>query len=64
MFSCDADILFRCSAFDIENVISNLISNSLVSFERENKEVLKEIKVTIEKRRGIHSFFMKTRGGD
>lgn len=52
IFACDEDILFRCFAFDIENVISNLISNSLVSFERENEEVLdkKEIKVTIERR--------------
>ncbi|MCI8364352.1 MAG: GHKL domain-containing protein [Eubacterium sp.] len=52
VFSCDADILFRCFAFDIENVISNLISNSLVSFERENDEVLneKEIRIKIEKR--------------
>ncbi len=52
LFSCDEDILFRCFAFDIENVISNLIANSLVSFERENDEVLekKEIRITIEKR--------------
>ncbi len=52
LFSCDEDISFRCFAFDIENVISNLISNSLVSFERENDEVLeeKEIRITIEKR--------------
>lgn len=52
VFSCDEDILFRCFAFDIENVISNLISNSLVSFERENDEVLneKEIMIKIEKR--------------
>lgn len=52
LFSCDEDILFRCFAFDIENVISNLISNSLVSFERENDEVLKEkeIRIMIEKR--------------
>ncbi len=52
LFSCDGDISFRCFAFDIENVISNLISNSLVSFERENVEVLSEksIRITIEKR--------------
>ncbi len=52
IFSCDEDILFKCFAFDIENVISNLISNSLVSFERENDEVLdeKEIRIKIEKR--------------
>ncbi len=52
IFSCDEDILFRCFAFDVENIISNFISNSLASFEREKEEVLdkKEIKVTIEKR--------------
>ena len=52
IFACDEDILFRCFAFDVENIISNFISNSLASFEREKEEVLdkKEIKVTIEKR--------------
>ena len=49
---CEEDIWFKCFAFDIENVISNFISNSLVSFDRENDEVLdeKEIRITIEKR--------------
>ena len=37
---------------DVQLIISNFISNSLASFEREKEEVLdrKEIKVTIEKR--------------
>ena len=26
IFSCDEDILFRCFAFDVENIISNFIS--------------------------------------
>lgn len=48
---CDEDILFRCFPFDIENVISNLISNSLASFERETEEKLekKEIRIVIRK---------------
>lgn len=48
---CDEDILFRCFPFDIENVISNLISNSLTSFERETEKVLekKDIIITIRK---------------
>ena len=48
---CDDNILFKCFPFDIENVISNLISNSLASFERETESVLdlKEIRICIEK---------------
>lgn len=51
---CDEDIYFKCFAFDIENIISNLISNSLVSFDREGDSVLakKEISLRIEKREG------------
>lgn len=47
---CDDNIVFRCFAFDIENVISNLISNSLFSFERECDKVLDEkiIKIRIQ----------------
>lgn len=50
--SCDEDINFKCFAFDIENIISNLISNSLASFDRESETVLekKEIYLHIEKR--------------
>lgn len=50
--SCDEDIDFKCFAFDIENIISNLISNSLASFDRESETVLerKEIYLDIEKR--------------
>lgn len=51
-FSCDEDIIFRCFAFDIENIISNLISNSLASFDREGERALekKEIYLEINKR--------------
>ncbi len=49
--SCDKDIQFKCFAFDIENIISNLISNSLYSFDKETEKVLekKEIYLRIEK---------------
>lgn len=49
---CDDNIVFKCFPFDIENVISNLISNSLASFERETERMLekKEIKINIEKK--------------
>ena len=52
IFSCDEDIIFRCFAFDIENIISNLISNSLASFDREGERALekKEIYLDINKR--------------
>lgn len=48
---CDEDIQFKCFPFDIENVISNLISNSLASFERETERLLdkKKIIIIIEK---------------
>jgi signal transduction histidine kinase len=46
---CENDILFKCFPFDLENVISNLISNSLASFERETNDILekKEIYISI-----------------
>jgi len=49
---CDDDINFKCFAFDIENIISNLISNSLFSFDKESDQALekKEIHVFVEKR--------------
>ena len=52
IFSCEEDIIFKCFAFDIENIISNLISNSLASFDREGKSALekKEIYLDINKR--------------
>lgn len=47
---CEDDILFKCFPFDIENVVSNLISNSLASFEREADGMLekKEIYISVE----------------
>ena len=52
IFNCDEDIVFRCFAFDIENIISNLISNSLASFDREGERALekKEIYLDINKK--------------
>lgn len=47
---CDEQIEFWCFEFDIENIISNLISNSLNSFDREMDAVLetKEINLIIK----------------
>lgn len=52
IFNCDENIVFRCFAFDIENIISNLISNSLASFDREGEKALekKEIYLNINKK--------------
>lgn len=49
LHSCDKDIEFLCFEFDIENIISNLISNSMASFDREGQTVLekKEIRIDI-----------------
>ena len=48
-YSCDNNINFWCFEFDIENIISNLISNSLAAFDRETRSVLekKEIYINI-----------------
>ena len=50
-YSCEEDIEFKCFEFDIENIISNLISNSLASLDRETENILetKEITLTITK---------------
>lgn len=47
-YSCDDNIEFWCFEFDIENIISNLISNSMVSFERETETVLEKKEITLE----------------
>lgn len=49
LYQCDEDIQFRCFEFDIENIISNLFSNSIKSFDREMDAVLeqKEIRLVI-----------------
>lgn len=47
VYECDENIEFRCFEFDIENIISNLISNSLASFDRENESVLEKRKINI-----------------
>lgn len=63
---CDKDISFRCFAFDIENIISNLISNSLASFDRECGGVLekREIYLHVEKREeGFVMFYEDTGWG-
>lgn len=48
-YDCEENIEFWCFEFDIENIISNLISNSMASFDREMETVLisKEIFLTI-----------------
>lgn len=61
---CDKNIIFKCFAFDIENVISNLISNSLYSFDRENENSLekKEIYIRIKKWEEGFIFFYEDTG--
>lgn len=50
IYDCEEDIEFWCFEFDIENIISNLISNSMASFDREMETILpkKEIRLTIK----------------
>lgn len=48
IYSCDEDIEFWCFEFDIENIISNLISNSMASFDRETETALDKKEITIE----------------
>lgn len=47
-YRCDDDIYFWCFEFDIENIISNLISNSLASFDRETQCVLEKREIRID----------------
>lgn len=63
-YNCDEDIEFRCFAFDIEVIISNLISNSLVSFDREMDTILekKEIIFDIKKEQEGFVIFYKDTG--
>ena len=51
IYKCDPDIELWCFEFDIENIISNLIANSLVSFDREMDRKLekREIRLNIFK---------------
>ncbi len=46
-FSCDPQLKFRCFALDLENILSNLISNSVSSFERVSPVPLDEKKIMI-----------------
>lgn len=47
-FYCDDNIEFWCFEFDIENIISNLISNSLASFDREMDSVLEKKEIILK----------------
>lgn len=47
-YSCDDNIDFLCFEFDIENIISNLISNSLAAFDRETQSVLEKKEIYID----------------
>lgn len=47
-WTCESDIELRCFEFDIENIISNLISNSLYSFDREAETVLKKKEINLD----------------
>lgn len=46
-YTCDNDIEFWCFEFDIENIISNLISNSMASFDREMEKILEKKEIIL-----------------
>lgn len=46
-FICPPDLNLRCFAFDLENILSNLISNSVSAFEREDEIPLEEKRISI-----------------
>lgn len=46
-FSCDPQLKLRCFVLDLENIFSNLISNSVSSFERDSIVPLDEKKIMI-----------------
>lgn len=47
IYECDLDIELWCFEFDIENIISNLIANSLVSFDREMDSKLEKREISL-----------------
>ncbi len=47
-YECDTDIELSCFEFDIENIISNLIANSLASFDREMDTKLEKREISLE----------------
>lgn len=57
-YSCEKNIEFRCFEFDIENIISNLISNSLASFNREEEAVLEQKEIILEITKRENGFVM------
>lgn len=46
-FRCDSQLTLRCFMMDIENILNNLISNSVTSFERESEIPLSEKRIAI-----------------
>ncbi len=46
-YACEENIEFWCFEFDIENIVSNLISNSMASFDREMEAVLEKKEITL-----------------
>lgn len=46
---CNEDIRYRCYPFEIESVISNLISNSLSAFDEKNQMSNRKIQVELRK---------------
>lgn len=47
IYECDSDIELWCFEFDIENIISNLIANSLASFDREMDSKLEKREISL-----------------
>lgn len=47
-YNCDADIELWCFEFDMENIISNLISNSMASFDRETGKILEKKEILLD----------------
>lgn len=48
IYDCEENIEFWCFEFDIENIISNLFSNSMASFDREMEAVLEKKEIILE----------------
>lgn len=66
LYQCDTDIEFRCFEFDIENIISNLFSNSIKAFDREMDAVLEKKNITLiisEKEVGFCLYYEDTGWG-
>lgn len=53
-YQCDSNLFFKCFPFDLQNIINNLITNSLASFERDTGNLLDKTEIILDISAGDH----------